>query len=511
MYRYLFGSEGAYGTPPATFSASFPGAYISLFRPKLFFFLSPSHIAAPPAKGLTNHIANGVPFVVPAPVAFVRSSFARASIATVVNSVGLIEEVPANTPRFDHDPITLAPKGLLLEESRTNLLLQSSNPLDGSWAQYGVGIVTSLDYPIFAPGMSSCLITGNGLASAKSLNVNLANLVNENTTPVSSTKIPILTFTIRDVMIFEFGTIVSGGFNYEMGVYKNLNERIGAQPLTNSGEKVVIKGGGSEIDVQFSSMAPHVFTTRHIYKITVSIPNKTVKHEFLNTSGTLLYSLMHTLSIPNWTVGTTCYTLFGVYLNSATLYSFKAYHLPLLPVRTLSVFLRKGTNDFAQILGGLDNNDFVNFDLASGVVGTIGLSVISATMQPWKDGWYRCTFTTASLTTSSFGICIVASNTALRFESNSLATSIYVAGPQMEEGPFATSYIPTTTAAVTRAADDFAEVDVLFPAQLDLLGAAVTRSHIGLPIASGETTGMARLAADGGGLREWGGELLFVS
>ena len=173
-----------------------------------------------------------------------RPQFTRASIATVVNSQGLIEEVPADTPRFDHDPITLAPKGLLLEESRTNLLLQSSNPLDGSWARYGVGIVTSLDYPIFAPRLSSCLITGNGSASAKSLNVNLANLVDEYTTPISSTKIPILTFTIRDVMIFEFDTIASGEFNYEMGVYINLNERIGAQPLTNSGEKVVLKGGG---------------------------------------------------------------------------------------------------------------------------------------------------------------------------------------------------------------------------------------------------------------------------
>jgi hypothetical protein len=64
---------------------------------------------------------------------------------------------------------------------------------------------------------------------------------------------------------------------------------------------------------------------------------------------------------------------------------------------------------------------------------------------------------------------------------------------------------------VTRAADDFSEVEVPYPAQLDLLGAAVTRGHIGLPLASGETAGMARLGAEGGGLREWGGELLFVS
>jgi hypothetical protein len=70
MFRYRFGSEGAQGTPPATFSVQFPGAYLSLFRPKVFFFLSPSHIAALPDKGLTNHIVNMIPFVAPAPITF---------------------------------------------------------------------------------------------------------------------------------------------------------------------------------------------------------------------------------------------------------------------------------------------------------------------------------------------------------------------------------------------------------------------------------------------------------
>ncbi len=71
----------------------------------------------------------------------------------------------------------------------------------------------------------------------------------------------------------------------------------------------------------------------------------------------------------------------------------------------------------------------------------------------------------------------------------------------MEASTFATSYIPMTIVAVTRAADDFAEAEVSYPAQLDLLGIAVTRSHIGLPLASGETAGMTRLGVEGGGLK----------
>ena len=45
--------------------------------------------------------------------------------ATRVNSSGLVEIVNANLPRFDYDPVTLAPKGLLIEEARTNLFFQS--------------------------------------------------------------------------------------------------------------------------------------------------------------------------------------------------------------------------------------------------------------------------------------------------------------------------------------------------------------------------------------------------
>ncbi len=85
MYRYLFGSEEAQGSPPATFSATFPGANISLFRPKMFCFLNSSYIAAPHAKReLTNQIAVKVPFAAPSPITFMRSTFTRVSIVTIV-------------------------------------------------------------------------------------------------------------------------------------------------------------------------------------------------------------------------------------------------------------------------------------------------------------------------------------------------------------------------------------------------------------------------------------------
>ena len=53
-------------------------------------------------------------------------TFTRASSATFVGSDGLIQTATNNTPRFDHDPLTLACKGLLMEEGRTNLVFPSA-------------------------------------------------------------------------------------------------------------------------------------------------------------------------------------------------------------------------------------------------------------------------------------------------------------------------------------------------------------------------------------------------
>ena len=63
-------------------------------------------------------------------------TFTRAdatTCATRVNQLGLIEVVAANVARFDFDPTTLVCKGLLIEESRTNLLLQSQT-FNTTWA-----------------------------------------------------------------------------------------------------------------------------------------------------------------------------------------------------------------------------------------------------------------------------------------------------------------------------------------------------------------------------------------
>jgi hypothetical protein len=56
-----------------------------------------------------------------------RVTFTRTSTATYVDENGIIQTAAANEPRFDHNPTTGESLGLLIEESRTNLVTYSEN------------------------------------------------------------------------------------------------------------------------------------------------------------------------------------------------------------------------------------------------------------------------------------------------------------------------------------------------------------------------------------------------
>ena len=62
------------------------------------------------------------PGVMPAGV-----TFTRASTATYFNSAGVMQTAAVNAPRWDYNPNTRALNGLLIEEARTNLILNSAN------------------------------------------------------------------------------------------------------------------------------------------------------------------------------------------------------------------------------------------------------------------------------------------------------------------------------------------------------------------------------------------------
>jgi hypothetical protein len=104
-----------------------------------------------------------------------RVTFTRASTGTYVGSDGLVQSATTNEARFDHNPTTGESLGLLVEEARTNLLLNSED-FSTTWTN---GDTTEQTNATIAP---------DGTTTADKLvenTVNIVHNINQNVTVAS--------------------------------------------------------------------------------------------------------------------------------------------------------------------------------------------------------------------------------------------------------------------------------------------------------------------------------------
>ncbi|UHG91775.1 phage head spike fiber domain-containing protein [Spirosoma oryzicola] len=123
---------------------------------------------------------------------------------------------------------------------------------------------------------------------------------------------------------------------------------------------------------------------------------------------------------------------------------------------TLSVYAKANTGTILfmrNIATSTTGNDGAWFNLATGSVGVKQSNIASSSIVALAGGWYRCTITATTQATIGNNIVDVKITDADNGFGASAGKSIYVYGAQLEVGSFATSYIPTTTAAVTRSMD----------------------------------------------------------
>jgi len=72
-----------------------------------------------------------------------RITFTRSTTATFVGSNGFIQSAAINAPRFDYDPVTLAAKGLLIEEQRANVVTYSEQLDNVAWNKTAVTVTAN--------------------------------------------------------------------------------------------------------------------------------------------------------------------------------------------------------------------------------------------------------------------------------------------------------------------------------------------------------------------------------
>ena len=119
---------------------------------------------------------------------------------------------------------------------------------------------------------------------------------------------------------------------------------------------------------------------------------------------------------------------------------------------TWSVFAKAAERTIINLFNNAGGGGNANFNLITGIATlTAG---VSASMQNYGNGWWRCILTYTSSITGNHNVqirlCDASGNVTYNGTGNQGA---YIFGAQLEVGSVATSYIPTVASGITRAAD----------------------------------------------------------
>lgn len=429
-------------------------------------------------------------------------TFTRASVATKTNREGKVERVAANQPRFDYDPITGVLKGLLIEESRTNLITSSLSYLDWavqgnksawaknsglapdgnltlnmydftsgtqtSWGQFavtpgqvitfsqwvGLGTATTASYGIYDASAGQFIAQ----SSYDGLTQQLSRRAVTFTVPAGCTAIRV--YPVRYIGTSNLGTVFTWGAQLEVGAFATsyiptpqvFTSRAGTATYINANGAVQTAPTNTARADSFGYDAAGALKPIGLL-VEGSATNLLLRSSELETVPWARNRVSVVKSSTLAPDGTDFYREISITDSSSTPSIFAANPaLSTTAFTTFSAYVKAGTTNFCSLrIYDTSGAALATFDLAAGVVQSkAGPSIVSASIVPAGLGQWRISMTVDYGARSPTGLTAYL---CVNFNGPAVGDSILAWGMQLEVGNYATSYIPTTTAQVTRAAD----------------------------------------------------------
>lgn len=420
-----------------------------------------------------------------------RLTYSRASTGTYVGSDGYIKTAAINEPRFEYDPVTLAPRGLLHEGPRTNLTLYSQDMDNAYWNKpssiVSANVAIAPDGTMTADKLIPTATTATGISSNITVGLNKTYTqsiyVKAGENSVFQMQMPTVNFGSGSDRLVEFDLITltmtgTGGTMTHVGNgwYRctitatastgsgssSIQHYVRDNTTANGTDGLYIWGAQFEEAFFASSYIPTTSATVTRAADEMSIVDRPIiedRTNFLTYSEqfdnfTKQYATVSTNSIiaPNGTLTADKIIEDATTSNKEVLQSGLTVTAGI--PYTVSVYAKAAERTAFRI--GLLTSYFSGaitnavFQLSTGTTAGISGGYTSQTITNVGNGWYRCTATfVTTVTGSGLNLYFTLTNGTAPGYAGDGTSGIYLWGAQLEAGTSATEYIPTGASAVT--------------------------------------------------------------
>ena len=400
-----------------------------------------------------------------------------------------------SAPRFDHNPTTGESLGLLVEEQRSNLLVQSEN-FGTTWTSFGNTVAINTASAPDGQTTADTLVPNNGQGTSGVTQVVPGGLA-DSTVYTFSVFIKFAGLTAFNLQFYNKANTFFGSRNlnpqtgllsgsefggttsvvaYPNGWYRlilaNLNSGTGA---TAPNARIVCSATGDGVSGAYiwgAQVEAGAFPTSYIPTTTAAATRSadvasitgsnfgTTRTNLLQRSeefqtgwtraGVLAFgsgSVTDAAIAPN---GTMTADLITEDTSVSSVHRVNQGCTVAAGSNTVSIYAKRanGIRNVEINANALTNAKAV-FDLGNGAVGEVSNG--TASIQSVGNGWYRCSVTGVSAGGTSTLFIQTATDTAAASSTytGDGTSGIYLWGAQLETGSTATAYIPTTTAAAS--------------------------------------------------------------